>query len=86
MRQSHQCPKCHHTEILFVPQLADRDDRYEVRPLMLHVVNLDWKDTELGQLQAYVCRGCGYTELYTAHAHTLSPEKIPGSRVLTKTC
>ena len=84
MRTSHQCPKCGHGEVLFVPQVADRDDRDTVRPLALHVRHYDWKDDEIGKLEAYVCRSCGYTELYTVQAKSLTPEKVPGSRVLRK--
>lgn len=82
MRTKHVCPKCGHREILFVPRVADRDDRDKVRPLVLHVTHLDYKDIEVGAIQAYVCRGCGFTELYTAHADALSEEQIPGSKVL----
>ncbi len=36
----------------------------------------------MGNLQAYVCRGCGYTELYTANARALPVDKIPGAKLL----
>jgi predicted nucleic-acid-binding Zn-ribbon protein len=84
MRQSHTCPKCKHQEVIFLPQIADRDDNDSVRPLSAHVVHFDWKDdVEVGRLQAYVCRGCGYTELYTKEARLLPWEKVPGARLLT---
>ncbi len=83
MRTSHRCPKCHHDEVLFVPQVADRDDKLNIKPLMIHVVEFDWRhDMEFGQIQAYVCRGCGFTELYTSGADKLLVEKIPGARIL----
>jgi predicted nucleic-acid-binding Zn-ribbon protein len=82
MRTSHICPKCAHREVLHVPNIADRDDRDEVRPLALHVKHLDWKDIEVGTLEAYVCRGCGYTEMYTVGAAALPADKIPGARLL----
>ena len=82
MRTSHVCPKCGHREILFVPHIADRDDRDIVRPLVLFVKHHDYKDDEIGTVQAYVCRACTYTELYTAHADTIPAEKIPGAKIL----
>jgi len=82
MRTAHVCPKCGHGEVLFIPQVADRDDRDQVRPLALHVMHYDWKDVEMGTLQAYVCRGCGYTELYTQNAAALPVDKIPGAKLL----
>jgi hypothetical protein len=82
MRTSHVCPRCNHREILFVPHVADRDDSDRVRPLVLHVEHYDWKDDEMGTLQAYVCRSCGYTELYTAHASAIPVDKIPGAQLL----
>jgi predicted Zn-ribbon and HTH transcriptional regulator len=82
MKTSHECPKCDHREILFVPHVADRDDRDVVRPLVLYVRHHDWKDDEIGVIQAYVCRKCGYTELYTSKADTIPVEKIPGAKLL----
>jgi predicted nucleic-acid-binding Zn-ribbon protein len=84
MRETHRCPKCKHGEVLFVPQLADRDDRDIIRPLVLHVQEFDWKaDLEYGKLQAYVCRQCGFTELYTSDAASIPVNKLPaGSQVL----
>ncbi len=83
MRQTSRCPKCSHDEILFVPQIADRDDDLNVKPLVVHVVEFDWRDDqEYGRLQAYICRKCGFTELYTKGAEQLDAAKIPGARVL----
>jgi predicted nucleic-acid-binding Zn-ribbon protein len=82
MRKSHSCPKCAHDEIMFLPHIADRDDGDRVRALSLHVKHHDWKDDELGQLQAYVCRKCGFTELYTARPDALPIDKIPGAKLL----
>lgn len=82
MQKTHVCPKCGHGEILFVPHVADRDDRDIVRPLVLHVTHYDWKDVEVGTLQAYVCRGCGFTEIYTQGAASLPVDKIPGAQLL----
>jgi predicted nucleic-acid-binding Zn-ribbon protein len=82
MRSSHVCPKCSHGEILFVPRIADRDDHDVIRPLVLFVKHHDWKDDELGEIQAYVCRACGYTELYTERASALPVDKIPGAKIL----
>ena len=84
MRDIHECPKCKHGEIAFLPQLADRDDDDVVRPLVVHVVHLDYKDLEMGTLQAYICRACGYTELYTKDAKSLPIDKIPGAKILRK--
>jgi hypothetical protein len=86
MRKTHRCPKCQHGEVLFIPQLADRDDRDQVRPLVVHLVEYDWRDdAEFGRLQAYVCRGCGYTELHTEGAASLPIDKIPGAKLLKAT-
>jgi predicted nucleic-acid-binding Zn-ribbon protein len=86
MRTRHICPKCDHDEILYLPQLADRDDDDVVRPLVAHVVHYDWKDDlEMGKISAFVCRKCGYTELYTKDAGQLPVDKIPGARVLKGT-
>ena len=86
MRSTHVCPKCKNDEILFIPQLADRDDKDAVRPLVVHVRHFDWKDDmEVGKLQAYICRACGFTELYTSDVGSLPLDKIPGVQVLKGT-
>ena len=84
MRDSHRCPKCQHGEVLFVPQLADRDDRDVIRPLVLHVLEFDWReDMEFGKIQAYVCRKCGFTELDTAEVSSIPLDRVPeGWKVL----
>ena len=86
MKTATPCAKCGHEEILFIPQIADRDDKDNVRPLVVHVVHYDWKDdAEMGKIQAYVCRSCGYTELYTFDAKSLPVDKIPGAKLLRAT-
>ncbi len=83
MRTAHRCPKCNHDEILFIPQIADRDDADKIRPLVVHVVEYGWRDdAEFGHIQAYVCRACGFTELYTKEAKALPVAKIPGAKLL----
>lgn len=85
MRKTSKCPKCQSDDVVHVPQIADRDDGDVVRPLMLHVKHSSYKDdTEIGRIEAYVCRSCGFTELYTAGAAQLPLERIPGSRVLKR--
>ena len=77
------CAKCQHKEVLFVPQIADRDDEDRIRPLSVHVVHFDWKDDiEDGIVQAYICTKCGYTELYTAQPDKLDIAKIPGAKLI----
>jgi hypothetical protein len=86
MKSSNVCPKCGHHEILFFPQIADRDDKDRVRPLVAHVTHYDWKDDEeIGVLQAYVCRSCGFTELYTTEPQAIPIKKLPKVKVLKGT-
>ena len=84
MRTSHTCPKCKHEAVLYLPQIADRDDDHTVRPLTAHVVEFDWReDIEVGRLQAYVCMECGFTELYTNEVPKIPWQKVPGAKLLT---
>jgi len=83
MRKSLICPKCNGNEILFFPAIADRDDRDIVRPLVIHVQHFSWKDdTEAGKIQAYICKACGFTELYTADIDKIPVDKVPGAKLL----
>ena len=84
MRTTHTCPKCKNPEVLFFPQIADRDDDDNVKPLSTHVVHFDWKDdVEVGKLQAYICRTCGFTELYTNEVPLIPWQTVPGAKLLT---
>jgi hypothetical protein len=50
----------------------------------LHVVEFDWRpDMEFGKIQAYVCRKCGFTEMYTAEVSSIPLDRVPpGWKVL----
>ena len=77
------CPKCQHKEILFVPQIADRDDDDSIRPLSVRVVHFDWKDdVEDGIMQAYICLNCGFTELFTSQPSKIDISKIAGAKLI----
>jgi predicted nucleic-acid-binding Zn-ribbon protein len=90
MRKSHRCPKCKRRDIVFVPRILDRSGG-ETHPLALWVGvkrktergkdKLEY-DAPFGQLEAYVCRQCGYTELYVASVEQLKLEDLPGAVVL----
>ena len=70
---------------MFVPQLADRDDGGQRRALALHVVEFDWKENaEYGHIEAYVCRTCGFMELYVREPKSvpIDGKSVPGIEVL----
>jgi predicted nucleic-acid-binding Zn-ribbon protein len=90
VRQRHICPKCSHREVVYVPRIVDRAGG-ATHPLALWVgvrrrthqgrEQLEY-DAPFGQLEAFVCRGCGYTELYVADVERLKLEDLPGAKVL----
>lgn len=84
------CPKCHCVESLVVRHLADLSQfegslRFaNVREIALvhHPVatpGLTPPVISVGQLCATVCRGCGFTELYTRGAEMIP---VDGDRVV----
>ena len=75
MRRSHRCPKCDHHEVLYVPEVRDSDHD---RLAMAGRTSL-WTSEEQGGFEAYMCRACGYTELYTR-----DPEAIPVDGTLVR--
>jgi predicted nucleic-acid-binding Zn-ribbon protein len=77
MRTSHRCPKCSHDEVLHVPRIRDSD--YDT--LCLGVDGVLSKEL-VGQLESYMCRACGYVELYAQNASSIDPRTLPGARVL----
>lgn len=81
MRNSKRCPKCAHHEILFVPKLRDSDrDVLAVNSMRISV----WSGEidRQGELQACICRACGFTELYASKPEQIEIDKIPGAQLL----
>jgi hypothetical protein len=77
MRETCVCPKCRHDHVLLIESVPDRDD--SPSGAQMHVAKVivgeGWlgpKIAYMGKLSAFVCRRCGYTELYAA-----DPERIP---------
>lgn len=76
MKSSHRCPKCNHDRILHIVHVADRSGENvnhsvpmrvaHYRKALGQVFGMAVSTTETaGELEAGVCRACGYTELYT---------------------
>jgi predicted nucleic-acid-binding Zn-ribbon protein len=78
MKNTRRCPKCHHDRILYIATVADRYGEHlnsdsSVPMKIAHytrsagnVLGFALATTaRAGELEAGVCRRCGYTELYT---------------------
>lgn len=78
MKLTHRCPKCQYDRILHIATVADRYGEHlnqdaSVPMKIAHyeksvgrVLGLALTTSErAGELEAGVCRRCGYTELYT---------------------
>lgn len=82
MRASHRCPKCHHHEVLYVPEVHDSNfDRMALAGR--YGLYSRWNGDEQGGFEAYMCRQCGYTEFYVRNPRALDPDRISGAKVLT---
>ena len=81
MKTTHRCPKCGHDHILYIAQVADRigdhsRSEYSVPMKVAHytkqvgqILGLAMTRTErAGELEAGVCKQCGYVELYVKNA------------------
>lgn len=77
MRTTHRCPKCQHPEVLYVPRLRDSD--YD--EMRLDNVGI-WNREANGGFEAYVCRSCGFTELYVKNVAAIKIEELEGAKVL----
>lgn len=82
MKQTLRCPKCGHNRILYIAQVADSDGEGDDQPMRVALVSRHGPVGDVlrgtGELEAGVCRACGYTELYVK-----DPGAIPidGQRV-----
>jgi len=80
VKLTQRCPKCNHNHLLYIPEVADVSEGHQVRPMAVartetkvSVFGLAGTTSgSVGELEAGVCRRCGYTELYTKE-----PESIP---------
>jgi len=68
MKTSLTCPKCSTTRLLHVTEVADSDGEYEVATFKVARVKGRGR---AGEIEAYVCRQCGYTEFYTRDPGTI---------------
>lgn len=74
MKQSLRCPKCEHNHILSIAYVADKTAEGADQPAKL-ALRFDMTSRKLegaGDLEAVVCKQCGYAELYVK-----KPESIP---------
>jgi predicted nucleic-acid-binding Zn-ribbon protein len=70
------CPKCSSQEIMAEVRVKDRGGRFNPdNPLKAVVdepeVSLSMSDGASGQVRAWICAQCGYTELYTDNLENL---------------
>lgn len=78
MRTTHKCPKCQNPEVLYVPRLHDaRHD--EMRVGSRGIFNLQAN----GTFEAYICRSCGFSELYVKNVADVDVASIAGAEILT---
>ena len=80
MKNTYKCPKCGFNRILYISQVADKETRAGsggFTPMRIAVIpqnammGLAVKEG-YGELEAGVCRQCGYVELYVK-----DPSSIP---------
>ena len=81
MRNSNTCPKCRGTHLLVLPRVEQEVDKYgrveawRIARVPERVEGFPLPGGEpvaAGVVQAYICKACGFTELYTR-----DPEAIP---------
>jgi hypothetical protein len=77
MKSSQRCPKCQHDRILYIACVADRyGEASAPRTGPMRIAHYQKSAGDLfgiplsrsesaGELEAGVCRNCGYTEFYT---------------------
>lgn len=78
MKRTKRCPKCDGQSLLFLREVADATGGFGGFTAWRLVQSADGRSA-CGYVQALVCRGCGFTELYV-----YDPESIPvdGDRVV----
>jgi predicted nucleic-acid-binding Zn-ribbon protein len=77
MKASQSCPKCQSTKIVYFPQIYDKDyDRWNNS--LIIGTRAGFFGPKGGELEAYACKECGYTEFYVSNLEDL--ENVSPSR------
>lgn len=79
MRSTHRCPKCSHEEIIYLPQIMCSGPAPGIVVAALAGV---FSLTEHGIMEAYICKRCGFTELYARNPAEIPLDKIDGARLI----
>jgi predicted nucleic-acid-binding Zn-ribbon protein len=81
MKTSHICPKCASRENVYVPTLVDTDQ--DVLTVKTKLVSA-WTGEKVlfGQLEAFICRACGYAEIHAANPTAIPVGEIAGAKIL----
>jgi predicted nucleic-acid-binding Zn-ribbon protein len=79
MKEKHVCPRCRNNEVLYVKEVNDEMDSHSrnwriarVKYIEEGIFGQKRRVNMVGRVEAYICRRCGYTELYTK-----DPESLP---------
>ncbi len=78
MRTTLRCPKCQGRKIIHVPVV--RDNGYN--RLMIEYRMGFFGDQEYGEFESYICRACGYAEMYVKGAPAINVDQIDGATLL----
>ncbi|MBX3129968.1 MAG: hypothetical protein KF718_24845 [Polyangiaceae bacterium] len=71
MKHTQRCPKCECSSLLFLREIADATAAFGAGVGAWMLARLP-DGTTRGHVQALICRGCGFTELYV-----YDPDSIP---------
>ena len=89
MKNSRRCPKCGGSRIGHVPTLYDKDDTAAANNFQPEALGVAFEQgwlvvssKAIGQLEAFVCGGCGFHETYVKDPQTVPFESIHGFRWL----
>lgn len=91
MKKLHACPKCTGRKIWIMEPLRLADETKDGRPMSLVPHQPDPSDggffrvsrmNPKGEVDLYVCDGCGYSELWARGVHDLVEDPAQGIRLL----
>ena len=72
MKTAKCCIKCHHKSIFHARNVLGRGAGNASHPMAIGRSGIIHAE-DFGQLEAYVCLGCGYTEFYVVDPAELTP-------------
>jgi predicted nucleic-acid-binding Zn-ribbon protein len=79
VKRTKQCPKCHSLDVGYLERMLDYTT---LGPVAQHLAQRVDNEGVVGQIEVYVCTGCGFLESYVRDHELMDFGQLSGFRFL----